>query len=140
MTTKPTPLRPQSQHPYNVARVVKTSHGEATHVDLWGTIHAIAGHLHHVDLLHPEDRVLITETDMGWIVCGRLRTTGATPQPRLEQNNGRLMLEADQVLCLQAGNNRLEIRADGCICLDGDQITSIARGRMRLQGATIELN
>ena len=140
MNTKPTPLHPQPYPHYTIARVVDTCRGEATHVDLWGEVLPVCAHLQHVELLQPQDQVLLVETDQGWIVCGRLRPPGATPQPRQEQTNGRLTLQADQAVCLQAGDNRLEIQADGAILLDGEQITAIARSRIRLQGATIELN
>jgi type VI secretion system secreted protein VgrG len=58
----------------------------------------------------------------------------------MQDRQGRLLIAAGEGICLQAGESRIELDADGRIRLDGREILSIATGRQRLQGSTIELN
>ncbi len=123
-----------------IATVLEVEDGQATVVDLSGTLCPVTGHLSQVETLKAGDRVLTIRTATGMIVTGRLRAGDEAPAPRLEEQDGRLLVEATQSVRLQAGENWIEVHADGRIELDGQQITGLAEGRMRLQGSTIELN
>jgi hypothetical protein len=123
-----------------IATVLEVEDGQATMVDLGGTPCPVAGHLSQVEALKEGDRILTLRTATGIVVAGRLRATGEAPSPRLEEQDGRLLVEAAQSVRLQAGQNWIEVHADGRIELDGRQITGLAEGRLRLQGSTIELN
>jgi hypothetical protein len=123
-----------------VATVTSTLDGQATVVDLGGTLCPVTDHLSQVETLKAGDRVLTIRTATGMIVAGRLRAWDEAPAPRLEEQDGRLLVEAAQSVRLQAGQNWIEVHADGRIELDGRQITGLAEGRLRLQGSTIELN
>jgi hypothetical protein len=123
-----------------VATVTDARDGQAVTIDLSGTPIPVAGHLSQVEALHTGDRVLTLRTEAGVIVAGRLRAANEAPAPRLEAADGRLRLEAPESVRLQAGDHRIEVHADGRIEIDGRLITGHARERIRLQGATIELN
>jgi hypothetical protein len=123
-----------------IATVLEVEDDQATVVDLGGTPCPVAGHLSQVEALKARDRVLTVRTDTGVVVTGRLRAEAEAPAPRLEAQDGRLLVEASKSVRLQAGDNWIEVYADGRIELDGQQITGMAEGRMRLQGSTIELN
>jgi hypothetical protein len=123
-----------------IAKVLEAEDGQATVVDLGGTPCPVAGHLSQVEALKEGDRILTIHTPTGIIVAGRLRATNEAPTPRLEEQDGRLLVEAPKSVRLQAGENWIEVHADGRIELDGRQITGMAEGRLRLQGSTIELN
>jgi hypothetical protein len=141
MTSKIHPLFPSAAtgHPA-IAIVLEAENGQATVIDLGGTPCPVAGHLSQVEALKARDRVLTVRTDTGVVVTGRLRAEAEAPAPRLEAQDGRLLVEASKSVRLQAGDNWIEVYADGRIELDGQQITGMAEGRMRLQGSTIELN
>lgn len=123
-----------------VAIVLEAENGQATVIDLDGTPCPVAGHLSQVEALKEGDRVLTVRTAAGIIVTGRLRAGDEAAAPRLEGKDGRLLVEAPQSVRLQAGETWIEVHADGRIVLDGQQITGLAEGRIRLQGSTIELN
>ncbi len=123
-----------------VASVTDAKHGHAIMVDINGTEFPVAGHLSQVELLKTGDQVLTMRTATGIIIAGRLRTGDEAPAPRLQEQDGRLLIEATKSIRLQSGQHRIEVHADGRIELDGQQITGLATGRLRLQGSTIELN
>ncbi len=123
-----------------IATVLETENGQATVIDLSGTPCPVAGHLSRVETLKTGDRVLTVRTAAGMIVAGRLRGENESPAPRLEEKDGRLLVEAPKSVRLQAGQNWIEVHDDGRIEFDGQQITGKAEGRLRLQGSTIELN
>jgi hypothetical protein len=123
-----------------IATVLEAEDGQATVVHLSGTPCLVAGHLSQVEALKVGDRVLTIRTATGIFVVGRLRATDEAPTPRLEEQDGRLLMEAPKSVRLQAGQNWIEVHADGRIELDGKQISGLAEGRLRLQGSTIELN
>ncbi len=131
----------ESSHEYTgMASVTDAKHGQAIMVDINGTGFPVAGHLSQVELLKTGDQVLTMRTASGVIIAGRLRTGGEAPAARLQEQDGRLLVEATKGIRLQAGQHRIEVHADGRIELDGQQITGLAAGRLRLQGSTIELN
>ncbi len=109
-------------------------------VDQNGTPFPVAGHLSQVESLKEGDRILTICTATGIIVAGRLRAGNEAAAPRLEEQDGRLLVEASKSVRLQAGENWIEVHADGRIELDGRQITGLAEGCVRLQGSTIEFN
>lgn len=123
-----------------VATVQEAEGGQATVVNLGGTPCPVAGHLSQVEALKEGDRILTIRTAKGIVVAGRLRGKDEAPAPRLEEKDGHLLVEAAKSVRLQAGDNWIEVHADGRIELDGQQITGLAEGRLRLQGSTIELN
>jgi hypothetical protein len=123
-----------------VAIVLEAENGQAAVVDLSGAPCPVAGHLSQVEALKAGDKVLTIRTATGIIVAGRLRATDEAPASRLEEKDGRLLVEAPKSVRLQAGQNWIAVHADGRIELDGKQITGKAEGRLRLQGSTIELN
>jgi hypothetical protein len=123
-----------------IAKVLEAEDGQATVVDLSDTPCPVAGHLSQVEALKVGDRILTILTATGIVVAGRLRAGGEAAAPRLEKQDGRLLVEATKSIRLQAGQHRIEVHADGRIELDGQQITGLATGRLRLQGSTIELN
>lgn len=133
-------LYPASQLPVQLATVLSVQAGHALIVEQGGEKLHVAGHLHQTEYLKIGDAVMTMATETGLIVCGRLRTKGEEPAPRLQTDNGQLSLEAAAGIRLQVGDSWLEIHQDGSIRLNGRQITSIAHGRMRLQGTTIEIN
>jgi hypothetical protein len=123
-----------------IATVLETEEGQATVIDLSGTPCPVAGHLSGVETLKTGDRVLTVRTAAGMIVAGRLRGENESPAPRLEEKDGRLLVESPESVRLQAGQNWIAVHADGRIELDGKQITGQAEDRLRLQGSIIELN
>lgn len=123
-----------------IATVLKVEKGQATVVDLSGNPCPVTGHLNQVESLKEGDRILTIRTTTGIVVAGRLRADNESAAQRLEEKDGCLLLEAPQSIRLQAGQHRIEVHADGRIELDGQQITGLATGRLRLQGSTIELN
>ncbi|MDW7644828.1 MAG: hypothetical protein SCI25_07280 [Desulfuromonadales bacterium] len=133
-------LHPTSHLPLHLATVLTVREGEALLVEQGGEKYRVAGHLHQTEYLKEGDAVMTMATEVGLIVCGRLRAKGEEPAPRLQTDNGQLNLEAATGIRLQVGDSWLEIHKDGSIRLNGRQITSIAHGRMRLQGTTIEIN
>ncbi|ABA90060.1 hypothetical protein Pcar_2825 [Syntrophotalea carbinolica DSM 2380] len=123
-----------------IATVLDVEDGLAMVVELGGTPCPVADHLSHVEALKEGDRILTIRIPTGIVVAGRLRAGGEAAAPRLEEKDGRLLVEAPKSVRLQAGDNCIEVHADGRIELDGQQITGLAEGRLRLQGSTIELN
>ncbi len=123
-----------------LALVTKAQAGLAINVSITGVEHRVAGHLSQVEHLQVGDQVLVTPTELGMIIIGRLRQNNEYPLPRQQQQDGNLSLEADQSLCLRAGQSRIEIHADGRIVINGKNILQIANGPLKLQGATIALN
>lgn len=141
MTTNLKPLFPPIAQDHAVIAVVaEVEAGQACRLTLADDSPAVVGHLSGVETLHPGDKVLAVPTASGYVVTGRLRAPAENPPPRLEAQEGHLRLEAPRSIRLQAGQSWIEIHADGRIQIDGEQITGLAAGRMRLQGATIELN
>ena len=123
-----------------IATVLEVEDSQAIFVDMGGTPCPVSGHLSQVEALKEGDRVMTLRTATGVIIAGRLRAGDETPAPRLQEQDGRLLVEATKSIRLQAGQHRIEVHADGRIELDGQQITGLATGRLRLQGSTIELN
>lgn len=56
------------------------------------------------------------------------------------RKNGRLVIQADEEIEIICGKSSLIMKKDGTIYLRGDNLTSRATGRNRVQGAIIELN
>jgi len=122
-----------------IATVLEVEDDQATVVDLGGTPCPVTGHLSQVEALKEGDRILTIRTATGIVVAGRLRAWDEASAPRLESQDGRLLVEASQSVRLQAGENWIEVHADGRIVLDGQQITGLAADKVRLLGQTIEL-
>ncbi len=101
---------------------------------------AVSGHFSEVPPLREGDRVAVMLTGGGPIVMSRLRVRGEQPAPLVQCEDGRLLVNAENGICLQCGESRIELTADGRIWVDGQEIYSLAAGRMRLQGSVIELN
>lgn len=123
-----------------IASVLEAENGQATMINLDGTSYPVTAHLSQVEMLKIGDRVMTIHSTTGVIIAGRLRAGDETTAPRLQEQDGRLLVEATKSIRLQAGQHRIEVHADGRIELDGQQITGLATGRLRLQGSTIELN
>lgn len=123
-----------------IATVLEVEDSQATLIDLNGIPCPVVGHLSQVEILKTGDQVLTMRTATGVIIAGRLRAGSEAPAARLQEQDGRLLVEATKSIRLQAGQNVIEVHADGRIELDGQQITGLAAGRLRLQGSTIELN
>ncbi len=133
------PVREQSC----IATVVEVEGGEAvTVVGLPGNLEpvAVSGHFSEVPPLKAGDRVAVMLTGGGPIVMSRLRARGEHPRPRIGDEEGRLVLDAEKGIRLQCGESRIELTPDGRIWVDGKEIYSVAAGKLRLQGAVIELN
>ena len=77
-----------------IATVLEVEDGQATMVDLGGTPCPVAAHLSQVEALKEGDRILTIRTATGIVVAGRLRAGGETAAPRLENQDGRLLVEA----------------------------------------------
>ncbi len=125
----------------SVAKVVEAEQGQALSVMLAdGQVLDVHGHLSEVSVLNAGDRVLIQRTAAGLVVTGRLRAPGEPAGSLVKERNGRLILDAAAGICLQAGDACIELTPDGRIQVDGREIYSIASGRVRLQGTTVEIN
>lgn len=125
----------------SVAKVVEAEQGQALSVMLAdGQVLDVHGHLSEVSVLSAGDRVLVQRTAAGLVVTGRLRAEGESARPLVQERNGRLILDAAAGICLQAGDACIELTPDGRIQVDGREIYSIASGRVRLQGTTVEIN
>ena len=135
----PTPLFSR-QFRENIAQVVNAEAGQALTISLSNRIHRVAGHLSQVDSLQQGDRVLVSKTDCGYVITGRLRNPLESIPLRLMMENGTLTLAADQAVCLKTGNSRIEIQADGTILLNCNRIHSHAHDKMCFESATIEFN
>jgi len=125
----------------SVAKVVEAEQGQALSVMLAdGQVLDVHGHLSEVSVLKAGDRVLVQRTAAGLVVTGRLRAEGEPARSLVQERNGRLILDAATGICLQAGDACIELTSDGRIQVDGREICSIASGRVRLQGTTVEIN
>lgn len=141
MNGNPIPLHSNfADNQPQLALVTKAQAGLAINVSVTGVEHRVAGHLSQVEPLQVGDQVLVTATELSMIIIGRLRQNNEYPAPRQQQQDGLLTLEAEQSLCLRAGQSRIEVHADGRIVINGKNILQIANGPLKLQGATIELN
>lgn len=124
-----------------IAAVAAVEQGQALSLILAdGRIRDVLAHLSEVPVLKSGDRVLVQEVAEGLIVTGRLRAPEEGPRPLVRDASGRLVLESSASVCLQAGAACIELTPDGRIRVDGKEIYSIASGRLRLQGATVEIN
>ncbi len=123
-----------------IGTVTTVKNGHAAEIDFEGTCCPVAGHLSQVEALKVGDLVLILQVSMGLVIAGRLRSPKEPPAPRLESQDGRLIIEAAESVRLQAGQNMIEVHADGRIQIDGKQITGQATGRIGLHSPIIELN
>lgn len=131
----------QAENRCFVAGVAAEEKGQALTLLLAdGQIRDVFAHLSEVPVLKSGDRVLVQEVAEGLVVTGRLRGKGEGPRPLPRDDNGRFLLEAAAGIRLQTGEACIELTPDGRIHVDGKEIYSIASGRMRLQGATVELN
>jgi len=123
-----------------IATVTTIEAGHAVEIDFEGVYCPVAGHLSQVEALKVGDRVLILQVPIGLVIAGRLRSPTEIPAPRLETQDGRLIIEAAQSVRLQAGQSSIEVHGDGRIQIDSRQITGQATGHIGLQSPTIELN
>ncbi|MGB3225928.1 MAG: hypothetical protein WBB23_24280 [Desulforhopalus sp.] len=123
-----------------IATVTTVKDGHAVEIDFEGVCCPVAGHLSQVEALKVGDQVLILKVTMGLVIAGRLRSPTEIPAPRLEAQKGRLIFEAAQSVCLQAGQSMIEVHADGRIQIDGRQITGQATGNIGLHSPIIKLN
>lgn len=105
-----------------------------------GRIREVFAHLSEVPVLKSGDRVLVQEVAEGLVITGRLRAPEEGPRPLMRDASGRIVLESAAGVCLQAGDASIELTSDGRIHVDGKEIYSIASGRMRFQGARVEIN
>ncbi|WP_429884437.1 hypothetical protein [Geoalkalibacter halelectricus] len=132
---------PESAGRCFVARVAAEEKGQALSLILGdGQIRDVLAHLSEVPVLKSGDRVLVQEVAEGLVVTGRLRGREEGPRPLSRDDNGRLLLDAAAGIRLQTGEACIELTPDGRIHVDGKEIYSIAAGRMRLQGARVEIN
>lgn len=105
-----------------------------------GRIREVFAHLSEVPVLKSGDRVLVQEVAEGLVITGRLRAPEEGPRPLVRDASGRIVLDSTAGVRLQAGEACIELTPDGRIHVDGKEIYSIASGRMRLQGTTVEIN
>ena len=133
-------FQPTTSDTTGIATVTTVKGGHAVEIDSEGVCCPVAGHLSQVEALKVGDQVIILKVPMGLVIAGRLRSPTEIPAPRLEAQKGRLILEAAQSVCLQAGQSSIEVHADGRIQIDGRQITGQATGHIGLHSPTIELN
>ncbi|MCH8542081.1 MAG: hypothetical protein LAT61_00800 [Alcanivorax sp.] len=102
----------------------------------------IAAYAEHLPPLSAGDQVLAISTQVGWVVTARLvadQAHGNGPAWRLLED-GRLAVQCDGGLVLQAGEASIEILADGAVRIDGNEVHTLARGTQRIQGAIIQIN
>lgn len=126
-----------------LAEVVEVDDGEATNIylpELNREVNVFA-HSSSVPLLVVGDNVLVEQVESQYIVTHRLRVRGERPQQGFSCDaSGQLEIESQQGICIRCNGAKIEIQSDGRVRVDGKEIYSIARGKQRLQGATIELN
>lgn len=112
------------------------------HNDAERAMEDIAAYAEHLPALVAGDQVLAVSTQAGWVVTARLVASQAQskgPAWRL-LDDGRLAVQCDAGLLLQAGDARIEILADGAVRIDGNEVHTLARGTQRIQGAVIQIN
>lgn len=126
-----------------LAEVVEVEDGEATNLylpELNKEVNVFA-HSASVPNICVGDNVLVEQVESFYIVTHRLRIKGERPQKGFSQKaNGQLELKGDSGILIQCNGSKIEIQQDGRIMVDGKEIYAIAKGKQRLQGATIELN
>lgn len=61
-------------------------------------------------------------------------------EPRLRQENGRWIIEADSQLELRCGEARIILDADGRIHIRGTYVTSHASASQRIRGGSVQIN
>jgi uncharacterized protein DUF6484 len=59
---------------------------------------------------------------------------------RVEEEGGRVVLEARQELVLQCGSASIRLQADGTVQVRGMRIVSDADGSVRIRGGSVQLN
>ncbi len=126
-----------------IAEVLEVEHAEATNLFL-PTLNKevnVYAHSSSVPALVEGDMVLVECLDSLYIVTHRLRSKGEAPQQGFNLNeDGSLQVKNANGILIQSNASKIEIQKDGRIMVDGKEIYSIADGKYRLQGATIELN
>lgn len=76
MTVRTLRASQQSAPAQGLAKVCAVEDGEALHVERGGRLLPVSAHLCGVPALEEGDLVLISEFEVGVIVCGRLRRRG----------------------------------------------------------------
>ena len=126
-----------------IAEVIEVEHAEATNIylsNLNKEVNVFA-HSASVPALAIGDMVVVECIDSSYIVTHKLRSKGETPQQGFNLNeDGSLQVKNADGILIQSNASKIEIQKDGRIMVDGKEIYSIADGKCRLQGATIELN
>lgn len=126
-----------------LAEVVEAEDGEALNIylpELNKEVNVFA-HSASVPSICVGDNVLVEQVESHYVVTHRLRIKGESPQKGFSQkSNGQLEINSDSGIVIQSNGSKIEIQQDGRIKVDGKEIYSIATGKQRLQGATIELN
>ena len=132
--------RPASDQP-EIATVVKAENGAALLVALGaGEPQQVAGHRHDVPALREGDQVLIRHSGSGAVILERLRGNNDPPAPLIRMEDGKLVIEAAQGICLACGDSRIELLKDGQILINGSEINLIAEETLRIQGSSIMVN
>jgi hypothetical protein len=93
------------------------------------------------------DVVLVFEngTPQVPIIAGVIRGTDLSIPPegeriRVDEDGGRVVVEARQELVLQCGSASIRLQADGTVRIRGMRIISDADGSVRIRGGSIQLN
>lgn len=119
-----------------LAEVIEVEDGEATNIfipELDREVNVYA-HSTSVAILEVGDTILAQNIQSKYIVTGRLRRKGETPQQGFSiKDDGSLEIKCADGIVIKSNQSRLEIQSDGRVFIDGKEIYAISEGNHRVE-------
>lgn len=99
----------------------------------------VLGRVHGIERLEDGGRVVAAPVRGGVIVTAGLSGPGGDDGVR-RLPDGRLLVQAEQGVVLQAGRARIELQPDGRLLIQGREVEHRAEEALALQASLIEIN
>ncbi len=116
--------------------------GMITHV-CWpdsDTLIPVYSQANSISPCQPGDEVLLQHTMAGYVVIAVLAKPEQVPAADIRDNNGHIVLKAEQRITLKTAKGSIEVAADGRISLEGQEINAQSETDFNLAGWPIRLN